>query len=94
MLGPIHTPGHQLNGGRVHDMNQALEAEGKLRPAAGAEARMQLLQMLEHGPKQLFGQLRVTFAVGVGEGVFAGRRGPANRRQRSRMQVQRITAHR
>ena len=91
MLGPIHTPCHQLNGGRVHDMNQALEAKGELRPAAGAEARMQLLQMLEHGPKQLFRQLRVPLAVGVGERVLAGRRGPTNRRQRSRMQVQRIT---
>ena len=91
MLGPIHTPGHQLNGSRVHDMNQPLEAEGELRSAAGAEARMQLLQMIEHGPKQLFRQLRVAFTVGVGERVLAGRRGPTNRRQRPRMQVQRIT---
>ena len=90
MLGPIQTPCDQLNGGRVHDMDQALETEGELRSAAGTEARLQLLQMREHGPKQLLGQLRVPLAVGMGKRVLAGRRGRANRRQWSRMQVQRI----
>ena len=91
MFGPVQTAGDELNGGRVHDMDEPLEAEGELRAALGPEARMELLQMLEHGPEQLFGHLGIAFVVGVGEGVFAGRGRPTNRRQRSRVQAQRVT---
>jgi len=63
VLGPIHTPGHQLNGGRVHNVNQALEPEGELGAAPSAKTRMELLQMFEHRPEQRLGQFRVALSL-------------------------------
>jgi len=50
-----------------------------------------MLQMLEHGSEQLFRHERVALTVGMRERVFAGGRGRANRRQRPRVQTERIT---
>ena len=90
VLGPIHAPGHQRNGGGVHDVDEAFETEGELGASPATKAGMELLQMLEHRPEELLGQLRVAFPVGVGEGVLARRGGPANRRQGTGVQPQRI----
>jgi hypothetical protein len=65
VLGPIHTPGHQLNGGRVDDVNQALEPEGELGTMPGAKTRMELLQMFEHRQEQRLGHFRVALSVVV-----------------------------
>jgi hypothetical protein len=88
VFGPVQAVGHQLDGGRVHDVNEALEAEGQLRATPRAKAGMKLLEMVEHRPEQRLGHFRVTFPVGVREGVFAGRGRAADRRQRTRVQPQ------
>ena len=88
MLGPIHTPGHQLNGGRVYDVNQAFEPEGELGAMPSTKTRMELLQMFEHRPEQRLGHFRVALSVGVGEGILTGRGRAANRRQRTGVQPQ------
>jgi hypothetical protein len=51
---------------------------------------MQGLELVEHRPEQGFGHLGIMFPVGVRKGVFARRRRAADRRQRPRMQSQRI----
>ena len=71
MFGPVQRAGHQLDGGGVHDMDEALEAEGEVRAAVAAEGGLQGLQMIQHGPEESFGHFRVAGAVGVGERVFA-----------------------
>src|SRR5438445_3496951 len=90
VLGPIHTPSHQLNGGRVNHMNQALEPEGEARATSSPKARMELLQMLEHRPEQRLGHFRIALPVGMRERVLAGRRCAANGRQRTGVQPQGI----
>ena len=57
MLGPVNTASNQLNGGGVHQMDGALEAEGELRTAATAEAGVELLEMLEDAPEEVFGHI-------------------------------------
>lgn len=90
MFGPVQGTGHQLDGGGVHDMNEALEAEGKLGAAVAAEGRLQGLQMSQHGPEELFGHFRVAGAIGVGQRVFRRSRGGAQRRQWSGVKAQRV----
>ena len=65
MLGPVQTVGDQLDGGRVHDVNEALEAEGQLRAPPRAKAGMQLLKMMEHRPKQRLRHFGVAFPVAI-----------------------------
>ena len=43
VFGPVQTASHQLNGGRVDDVNQAFETKGKLRTTTGPEAGLELL---------------------------------------------------
>jgi len=86
--GPVQRVGHELDGSRVHDVNEALEPERQLRATPRAKAGMELLQMREHRPEQRLGHFRVALAVGVREGVFAGRSRAANRRQRTGVQPQ------
>ena len=88
VLGPIHTAGHQLNGGAVDDVNHSFESEGKAGAPPPAELRSHPLQFGQHFPKQRFGHRRVALPVGVREGVLAGRCRPANRRKRPRVQPQ------
>jgi len=88
MLGLVQGAGHQLDGGGVHDMNEPFETKGELGTAVSAEARLQGLQVVQHGPEKHLGHFRIAGAVGVRERVF-GRRGcSAQRRQRPRMQAQ------
>ncbi len=88
VFGPVQRAGHQLDGGGVHDMNEALEAEGKPGATVAAESGLQSLQMFQHRPEQLLGHFRIAPAVGVRERVFGRRRGPAQCRQRSGVQAQ------
>lgn len=61
--------------------------------AAGAfiQRRTEAAQVREHPPEQGFGQGGVAFLVGVGEAVLARRRGPAQDRERPRVQAQAVT---
>ena len=88
MFGPVQTPSDQLDRGRVHDMNHPLEPKGEARTVPCAKVRGQRLQVRQHFPEQLFGQLGIPLPVGMGKPVLARRRGPANRRQRSGAQPQ------
>lgn len=47
--------GHELNRGRVHNVNEALDAESQLRASSCAKAGTQLLEMIEHRPEQRLG---------------------------------------
>ena len=91
MFGPVHRTGHQLNGGRVHDVDEALESAGELRAAVAAKGGLQGLQMFQHRPEELLGHLWIASAVGVGKGVLGRRCGTPQGRQRTGMKSQRIT---
>jgi len=91
MFGPVQGTRHQLNGGRVHDMNEPFETEGELRAPVTAEAGLHSLQMFQHRPEEPLGHLRIASAVGVGKGVFGRRRGTPHRRQRTGVKSQRVT---
>ena len=88
MFGPVQTPGDQLNGGRVHDVNHPLKSEGEARPVTGAKVRGHRLQMRQHFPEQLFSQSGIPLPVGMGKPVLARWRSAANRRQRPGAQPQ------
>ena len=88
VLGPVQRAGHQLDGGGVHDMDEALEAEGEPGAMVAAESGLQSLQMFQHRPEKLLGHFRIAPAVGVRKRVFGRWRGPAQCRQRSRVQTQ------
>jgi hypothetical protein len=88
----MHAGGDQLDGGRIHRVNRALEAaQQTLALATAGEARVQALEMFEHGPEELLGHRGVAMLVGVGEIVPRGCRRSAQGRQRTRVQTQRIT---
>ena len=76
---PIQAPGLERDGGGVHHVDQSFESKGELRTPSLSEARVELLEMIENLPEQGFGHHGITHPVGVGEGVLAGRGGPANR---------------
>src|SRR6185295_13182871 len=88
VLGPVQAAGDQLDGGGVHEVNGAFEAEGKLGPAAAAKAGVELLQMLEHSPEEVLGHLGRALTVGGGEAVFAGAAGAAKGRERTGVEPQ------
>lgn len=90
MFGPVQGTGHQLDGGGIHDLDEAFETESEFRTAVAAESGLQGLQMIQHGPEELLGHFRVAGAIGVGQRVFRGCRGRAQRRQRAGVQPQRI----
>src|SRR5450631_3679025 len=53
MFGPVHAGSNQRDGGRVHQMNHALELTGKSLPVrATDEARGQLAQVFKDGPEK------------------------------------------
>ena len=91
MFGPVQTAGDELNGGRVHDVNHPLEAAGKPRPVARSKSRRQGLQVRQHFPEQLFGQLRIPLPVGVRETILARRGRAPNRRERTGAQSEGVT---
>ena len=92
MLGPIQRTSHQLDGGSVHDLDEAFfETEGEARHVPAAEFGLESLQMFEHRPEEFFGQLRIAGAVGMGESVFVRRRGAAQRQERTGVQPQSVT---
>ena len=90
VFGPVQRAGHQLDGGRIHDVDEPLETEGEARRAVAAEGGLQGLQMFQHRPEKLLGQFRITGAVGMRECVLGWRGCASQRRQRSRMQAQRV----
>ena len=83
--------------GRVDEGKEPGEAvapltqEGETRRAVAAKGGLQGLQMFQHRPEELLGHFRIPLAVGVREGVLVRRRGTTQCRQRSGMQVQRVT---
>ena len=87
---PVQTVGHQQNRGRVHQMDQTLEAKAVAALAALAEARRERLQMFQRRPKQPPGQLRIARAIGVGKAIAARRLRPADGGQAARDEAQRI----
>ena len=92
MLGPVQARGHQLDRGRVHGVNGALETvEQALALAAAGKARVETLEVIEDGPEELLGQRGVAVFVGVGQIVAAGRGGAPQSRERTRVQAQGIT---
>src|SRR5713226_1281396 len=91
MLRPIHTVGHQLQSGRIHQMDHPFEAEGKPATTAASKTRTELLQVLQGLPKQFLSHDRVTLAIGIGKRVALGRSGSTNRRERSRVKRQGVT---
>ena len=90
MFGPVQGTGHQLDGGGIHDMDEAFEAESEFRATVAAKGRLQGLQMIQHGPEELFGHFRVTGAIGVGQGVLGRWRGTPHRRQRAGVKPQSV----
>ena len=90
MFGPVEGAGHQLDGGGVHDVDEAFETESEFRAAVAAKGGLQGLQMIQHGPEQLFGHFRVAGAIGMRQGVFWRGRGRTQRRQRAGVKPQRV----
>jgi hypothetical protein len=90
MFGPVEGTSHQLDGGGVHDMDEAFETESEFGTAVAAEGRLQGLQMIQHGPKELLGHFRVAGAIGVGQRVFRRGRGGAQRGQRAGVKAQSV----
>src|SRR6266516_2636004 len=90
MLGPTHAVGHQLNGGRIDQVNHPFEAQGKPWPPATAKAWAQALQMLQHLPEQLLSHGGVAQPIGMRKGIAPRRAGSADRRQGTGMQLQSI----
>ena len=88
VLGPVQRPRHQLDGGGVNNVDEALEAEGEPGATVAAESGLQRLQMFQHRPEQLLGHFRIAPAVGVRKRVFGRRRGSAQCRQRPGVQTQ------
>src|SRR5271163_3164263 len=70
-------------------MNDALETPcDTLAPVAPRKAGLEGLQVAEHRPEQFFREVGISFLIGVGEIIAAGRRGPAQRHQRPAVQAQ------
>jgi hypothetical protein len=91
MLRPVHARGHKLDGRRVDDVNGLAKAVGNSFAAAPAsKAGTDALQMRQHLPEKLLGQLRLALLAGVREAVAAGMRGSANRGERATVQAQPI----
>ena len=90
VLGPVHTVGHQLQGGRIHQMDHPFEAEGKPATPPTTKTRTEILQVLQGLPKQFFSHDGVTLAIGIGKRVALGCRGSTNRREGAGMQRQRV----
>src|ERR1039458_7989534 len=88
VFGPVQTAGDQLNGGGVHQVDHAFEAESKTRTAIPAKTGVKFFQMAEDRIEEFLGHLSGAFPVGGGEGVLAGRGRAAHGRERSRMQAQ------
>src|ERR1017187_6408807 len=90
MLGPVHAVGHQLNGGRIHQMDHPLETEGKPGPPPATKARTETLQVLQGLPKQFLSHEGVALAIGIGKGVAFGRGRSTNGREGAGVQGQRV----
>ena len=90
MFGPVQRSGHQLNGGRVHNMDEPLESERKTGTTVASEVGLDRLQMFQHCPEKLFGHLGIAGAIGIRKCVFGRRRGPAQRRERTGVKMQGI----
>ena len=92
MLGPVHAGGNQGNGGRIHQMDQALELAGKtLSVRATDEARGQLAQVFEDGPEEFLRHLGRSHFVRMGKIIPRGWRRPTNAGEWTGLQAQGIT---
>src|SRR5208282_1210315 len=90
MLGPVQRAGHQLDGGRIHDVNEPLETEGEPGRAVAAKSGLQRLQMFQHRPEELLGHFRIPPTVGMRERVLVRRSRSAQCRQRPGVQAQSV----
>ena len=91
MFGPIQRTGHERNGGGVHDMDEPLETKREAGRVVASKGRLERLQMIQHGPEELFGHFRIAGAIGVRKSVFARRRCRAQGRERTGVQTQGVT---
>ena len=85
---PVQTVGHQGNGGRIHQVNQALETKAVAARALPAKARGECLQVCQGGKEELARQRRVARAIGMGQAVAAGGFRSANGGQTRRHKAQ------
>src|SRR5436190_24043980 len=90
MFGPVQRASHQANRRRVHYMDEPLETKDKPRTTIATKTRLQLLQMFEHRIEKSLSHLWITCPIGVRKRLFAGRLSPAQSRDRTRMQSQRV----
>src|ERR1039458_1781346 len=60
VFGPIQAAGDQLEGGGIHQVDHAFEAEGKPRAAVPAKTGMEFFQMAEDRIEKVLGQLAGT----------------------------------
>jgi len=88
--GPVHTVGHQLQGGRVNQMDIRLKRKAN-RPPPATKARTEILQVLQRLPKQFFSHDGVTLPIGMGESIAFGRSSPRIA-ERGRVQRQSVTS--
>ena len=89
MFGPVQRAGHQLDGGRIHDVDEPLETEGEARSWRWlAQAGCKVCKCSRTDQEELLGQFRIAGAIGVRECVFGWRRGSAQRRQRAGVKPQ------
>ena len=90
VLGPVHTVAHQLEGGRIHQMDHPFEAEAEPAAPPTAKTRTEILQVLQGLPKQFLRHDGVPLAIGMGKRVALRWRGSTNRREGARVQRQRV----
>ena len=91
MLGPVHTIGHQLQSGRIHQMDHPFEAEGKPGTPPTTKTRTEILQVFQGLPKQFLSHDGVTLPIGIGKRVALRCSSSTNCREGSRVQRQRVT---
>src|SRR5947207_2389996 len=91
VLSPIHAVSNQFQNRAVNHVNGHLKAECQGPSFASPKSRRLLLEVLQRPPKKLFPHLGRTFPISVRKTIATGGRGPTNRRERARVQLQRIT---
>ena len=90
MFGPVEGAGHQLDGGGIHDMDEAFGNGKRISGGGCRQRRAAKFTVIQHGPEQLFGHLRVAGAISVGQRVFRRGRRRTQRRQRAGVKPQRV----
>ena len=60
MLGPVHAGSHELDNGRVHDVDRAFGTSRGAAACPAGKALEAVLQMAQNGPEELLGHRTVT----------------------------------